>query len=38
LCQNGGVSVLSAIGKKGKVGWVVDDSHVVIGQKFSFEK
>jgi hypothetical protein len=37
LCQNGGLSVLSSIGKteKSEVGW---GRHVVYGKKFSDEK
>jgi hypothetical protein len=32
LCQNGGLLFLSSIGKQRKVGWVGDNSHVVMQQ------
>jgi hypothetical protein len=38
LSQNGGLSVLSSIGEKRKVGWVGDDSHVIFGEILPGEK
>jgi hypothetical protein len=37
-CQNDGLSVLSSIGEKRKVGWVGDEGHVVFGLKRPGEK
>jgi hypothetical protein len=33
-----GLSILVSVERNGKVGWVGDDSHVVSGKKFPFEK